>query len=157
MQPLLVERSPAAAARAYFLSVRESGVPHPRMLAATGANDHYVRNIHRAFFFDDAALDVLPRIRPRVALDDRSMFDHHGILLGVDREHTPALTSIATGDDFHLVALADTDGVPLGSFMSQCHCLPNLRSQRNNLCKLLVAQLSCHRAKHARSHGFARF
>src|SRR5208282_3305454 len=156
LSSLLIECRSAAAAGTHFLSIGKSGVSHAGMLAAAGTDNHHVRNVDWAFFFDDAALDVFPRIRPRVALDDRSMLDHYCVFLRVDRKHAPRLAGVFAGDDFHVVAFADTDGVPLGSFMSQCHCLPNLRSQRDDLGELFVAQLSCHGAEHACSHRFAR-
>src|ERR1035438_7522020 len=76
----------------------------------------------------------------------------------VDRQHAPALACVASGDHAYLVALANLDGVAYRSLMSQsdCHCLPNLRSQRNDLGELLFAQLSGHRAEHARAHRLVR-
>src|SRR6267378_4326118 len=84
------------------------------------------------------------------------MFDHHGILLRVDRKHSPALASVFPGNHPDVIALANVNRMPLGSFVSQCHGLPNLRSQRNNLGEFLLAQLACHRAEHARPDGLAR-
>src|SRR5947199_219956 len=46
--------------------------------------------------------------------------------------------------------------LPLGSFVSQCHGLPNLRSQRNNLREFLLAQFARYGAEHARPHRLAR-
>src|SRR5262249_47812743 len=126
---LLVQRAAATLAAARFGAVRQNGVADAGVLAAASANHHHVGNVDGGFLFDDPALDVLRRVGTRVALHDGHMLDHHAILFGVDRKHPPALTSIWSGHDPHLIALADTDGVARRPFVSQCHRLPNLRGQ----------------------------
>ena len=63
--------------------------------------------------------------------------------------------SIASGDDPHLIPFAHADGAARRSFVCECHRLPNLRGQRNNLGKFLFAQLARHRTKNTRSHRLA--
>src|SRR6266849_1686302 len=76
---------------------------------------------------------------PRVPLDDSDVLHHHGVLFCVDGQHAPALARVFAGEHFYVVALANLNGVPLGSVVPQCHGLPNLRSQRNNLGEFLLA------------------
>src|SRR5467141_815713 len=154
--PLLVQCRVAMPAAAYFRAVRQHGVANPRVFAAAPADDHHVRNVDPGFLLDDPALDVLRRVGTRVPLDDADVLDHHGVLLRVDRKHAPALAGVFPGNHLDVIALANLNGVPLGSFVSQCHGLPNLRSQRNNLREFLLAQFARHRAEHARPHGLAR-
>src|SRR5712664_2921778 len=154
--PLLVQRRAAMPATAHFRAVRQHRVPDPRMLPAAPADDHHVRNIDSRFLLHDSALDIFLRIRPRVPLDDSDVLHHHGVLLRVDGQHAPTLARVFAGEHFDVVALANLNGVPLGSFVSQCHGLPNLRSQRNNLREFLLAQFARYRAEHARPHGLAR-
>src|SRR6267378_1808581 len=125
---LLVQRRLAMAAAAHFRAVRQDGVANPRVLAAAPANDHHVRDVDPRFFLDDSALDVLRRVGTCVPLDDSDVLDHHGVPLRVNRKHAPALAGIFSGDHFDVIALANLNSVPLGSFVSQCHVLPNLRS-----------------------------
>src|SRR5467141_2482597 len=153
---LLVQRRVAMAATAHFRAVRQHGVANPGVLAATSADDHHVRDVDPGFFLDDPALDVLRRVGTRVPLDDADVLDHHGVLLRVDRKHAPAPARVFPGNHLDVIALANLNGVPFGSFVSQCHGLPNLRSQRNNLREFLLAQLARHRAEHARPDGLAR-
>src|SRR5713226_2527897 len=144
------------AAAAHFRAVRQNGVANPRMLAAAPANDHHVRDVDPRFFLHDPALDVLRRVGTRVPLDDADVLDHHGVLLRVDRKHAPTLAGVFSGNHLDVIALANLNGVPFGSFVSQCHVLPNLRSQRNDLREFLLAQFARHRAEYARPNGFAR-
>src|SRR5882762_5455549 len=127
--PLLVQSTVATLARPNLGSVRQNVVADAAVLAAIGANHHHVGNVDACFLFDDAALDVLSRIRTGVALHDGDVLDHHRVFLGVDAKHAPALAGIASGNDTHLVTLADADGAALSAFVSKCHCLPDLRSQ----------------------------
>src|SRR5256884_576910 len=96
----------------------------------------------------------LRRVGTRVALDDAHMLHNHGILLAVDPKNPPALSSVLAGDHFDVVALADLHVVPLSSSVRECHGLPDLRRQRNDLGKFLVAQFARHWAEHARADGF---
>src|ERR1700682_377369 len=155
IQPLLVPIGAATLATAHLGAIRQNRVPNPRVLPATGADHHYVRHVDSSFLLHDAALDVLARVRPRVALHDGYVLDHHGVFLRVDGKHAAALAGIAPSNHAYLVTLAYADGVPLGSFVCQCHRLPNLRSQGNNLGKFLLAQLSGHGAKDARANRLA--
>src|SRR5216684_1324051 len=156
LRPLLVQRRVAMAATAHFRAVRQDGMADARVLAAAPANHHHVRDVDSRFFLHDPALDVLRRVGTRVPLDDADVLDHHGVLLRVDRKHAPALAGVFSGNHLDVIALADLNRVPFGSFVSECHGLPNLRSQRNNLREFLLAQLARHRAEHARPDGLAR-
>src|SRR5580692_9610217 len=122
---LLVQCRVAVPATAHLRAVRQHGVADARVFIAASANDQHIRNVDARFFLHDPALDVLLRIRPGVALDDAYVLHHYSVLLCVDGKHTAALAGVFSGDHFHIVTLADGDGVPLGSFMSECHGLPN--------------------------------
>src|SRR6266404_5981339 len=154
--PLLIQRRVAMPATAHFRAVRQHRVPDPRVLPAAPADDHHVRNIDPRFLLHDSALDIFLRIRQRVPLDDSDVLHHDGVLLRVDGKYAPALARVFAGEHFYVIALANLNGVPLGSVVSQGHGLPNLRSKRNNLGEFLLAQLARHRAEHARPHGLAR-
>src|SRR5215472_17490704 len=67
---LLVERRVATPANTHLSAVGQNRVADARVLAATAANDQHIRHVNRTLFLHDAALDVLLRIRPRVALDN---------------------------------------------------------------------------------------
>src|SRR6266852_6285593 len=125
------------------------------MLAAIGANHHDVGDVDACFLLHDAALDVLARVGAGVALHDGDVLNDHGVFLGVDAKHAAALAGVAPGDHAYLVAFADADGAALRAFVSESHCLPNLRSQGNNLGKFLFAQLAGNRAENARADRFA--
>src|SRR5208282_979200 len=81
---LMLKGGVTPAADAHFRAVRQRRVPGARVLAASGANQHDVRNVERAFLLENAALDVLRRIRPRVALDNVRVLDRHPALRRVD-------------------------------------------------------------------------
>src|SRR5216684_7335788 len=153
--PLLIQSRVAMAATAYFRAVRQNRVADPGVLAAAPADHHHVGDVDPCLFFHNPALDVLRGVGARVPLDDADVLDRHGVLLRVDRKHAPALPGVFPGDHLDVIAFADLNGVPLGSFVSECHVLPNLRSQRNDLREFLLAQLACHRAEHARPHRLA--
>src|SRR5439155_18770673 len=85
-------------------------------------------------------------------LDDAHVLDHHGVLLRVDRKHAPAFAGVFPGNHPDVIALANLNRMPLGSFVSQCHGLPDLRSQRNYLRKFLLAQFTRHRAERSEEH-----
>src|SRR5579859_5564993 len=152
---LLVQCRLAMPATAHLRAVRQNRVADPRVLAAARANDHHVGNVDGRFFFHDPALDVLRRVGTRVALDDADVLDDHGVFCCVHEKHAPAFSSVFAGQHLDLIALADLDPVPLRSFVCQCHDLPNLRSQRNDLGKFLFAQFARNRAEHARANRLA--
>src|SRR5579859_5974110 len=149
---LLIQSRSTAAAGANFLSIGQNGVADAGVLSAAGADDQHVRDVHRAFFFHNAALDVLVRIRARVTLDDVGVLHNNGVLRGIHGQYAPALAGVAPGHHLHLVALAN-----LNSYLFCCLCahfsLPNFRSERDDLRELLLAQLSCHRPEHAGADG----
>src|SRR2546430_16180443 len=144
------------AAAAHFRAVRQGGVANPRVLAAATADAHHVRDVDPRFFLHNPTLDVLRRVGACVPLDDPDVLDHYGVLLRVDREHAPAFAGVFPGNHLDVITLANLNAVPLGSFVSEAHGLPNLRGQRNNFREFLLAQLARHRAEHARSDGLAR-
>src|SRR4029077_11086123 len=152
---LLVQSAAATLARAHLRAVGQNVVPNARVFVAIGADHHHVRNVDACFLFDDAALDVLAGVGAGVAFHDGDVLDNHGVFLGVDAEHAAGLAGVAAGDHAHLVAFADADGAALSAFVGECHCLPNLRSQGNNLGKFLFAQLASDGAEDARADGLA--
>src|SRR6266849_1784036 len=154
--PLLVQRRVAMPAAAHFRAVRQNVVADAGVFATAPANDHHVRDVDSSFLLDDPAFDVLRRVGTRVPLDDSDVLDHYGVLLRVDRKHPPALAGVFPGNHLDVIALANLNGVPFGSFLAECHGLPNLRSQRNNLRELLLAQFARHRAENTRPDRLAR-
>src|SRR5690349_82872 len=152
---LLVQCRLAMPATAHLRAVRQNRVADPRVLAATRANDHHVGNIDGRFLFHDPALDVLRRVGTRVALDDADVLDDHRVFREVNEKHAAGLSGVLASQHFDLVALANLNPQPLGPCVFQCHELPNLRSQRNDLGEFLLAQFARHRAKHARADGLA--
>src|SRR6202140_1846877 len=153
---LLVQRGVAPPAPANLGAIRQNRVADAGMLAATATYHHYVRNVDGGFFLNDAALDIFLRIGACVALHDGHMLDDYAVFLRVNRKHAAALARIFTRNPSHVVAFANGDSVPLGSFMPQCHELPNLRSQRNDFCVLAFAQFASHRTEHASPNRLAR-
>src|SRR4029077_12120162 len=156
VSPLLIQCAVATLACPDLGAVRQNVVSDAAVLAAIGANHHHVGNVDARFLFDDATLDILARVGAGVALHDGDVLHHHGVFLGVDAEHAAVLAGIAAGDYAHLIALANADGAALRAFVSECHCLPNLRSQGNNLGKFLFAQLAGYRAENAGADRLAR-
>src|SRR6202007_660992 len=113
----LVQSGLAMPATARPRAVRQNRMADARVLAAARANHHHVGNGNAPFFLHDSSLDVLRRVGTRMALDDAHVLDHHGVLLRVDRKHAPALPGVLAGEHLDVVALADLNGVPLGSFV----------------------------------------
>src|SRR5690242_602719 len=126
---LLIQRGAAALASAHAAAVRQGVVADASVLAAVAANHLNVRSVHRAFFFNDAALDVFRRVRPGMPLDDVGMLDDHGVLPRINREHAAALAGVPAAQYADVVALANADGVALCAFVYACHDLPDLRSE----------------------------
>src|SRR3989304_1072277 len=103
------QRGPAAVAGPHLAAVGQKLVAHPGRLVAPGAEDHHVGQMQRALALDDPALDLLGRVRPRVALHQVGVLHRAGALLLVHREHAPHLPLVAPGGHLHLVALADAE------------------------------------------------
>src|SRR5260221_3623511 len=111
--PLLIQRRSAALAGADAAAVGQGVVADAGVLPAISANHLDVGSVHRAFFFDDAALDVFRRVRPGMPLDDVGMLDDDRVLLRIDREHAAAFAGIAPAQYPDVIALANADRVPL--------------------------------------------
>src|SRR5205823_713059 len=98
------------AADADLAAVAEDLVADARLCAALGAHELNVRRVERRFAFDDTALDVLPGIRPRVALDHVHAF-HDQPVLAVDTgdyfQDAPALAAIFARHDEHVVVFSN--------------------------------------------------
>src|SRR5262249_30771441 len=69
-----------------------------------------VRRMQRRLALDDAALDVLARVRPRVALDHVHALDDEPVLVGEDFQHATALPPVLAGRHEHVVVLANRRG-----------------------------------------------
>jgi hypothetical protein len=61
--------------------------------------------VQRGLALDDAALDVLARVRPRVALDHVDAFDDQAVLVRHHLQHAPALAAVLAGHHEHVVVL----------------------------------------------------
>src|SRR5271169_2315229 len=93
------------------------GIPHPLgalrtdsnacRLAALGVDEHEVRKGDRRFALEDAALDVLLRVRARGPLDLVHAFDDGAALRGQHFEDLPARPAILSREDDDDVVLAD--------------------------------------------------
>src|SRR5580700_12037594 len=106
-RPLALKSRVAAAASAHFGAVRQRGMSCASMLAASRAEQHHIGNVNRPFLFEDAALDVLRRIRARVPLDYVGVLDRDGVLPQIHGQHFSALAFRAACHHFHHVAVAN--------------------------------------------------
>src|SRR5439155_14835786 len=77
----------AFAADADLSAVAEDLVADARLRAAFGAHELNVRGVQRRLALDDAALDVLARVGPRVPLDHVDALDDQAVLPGGSRKH----------------------------------------------------------------------
>src|SRR5215207_3216555 len=80
-----------------------------------------------------------------MALDHARAFDFDFALRRQHFQHAATPAFVAPGNDRHLIVLLD-----LGALCS-CHLLNHLRRERNDLHKVLVAQLARYWSKHART------
>src|ERR1700678_439 len=97
------------AAAAHLVAVWQNRVACARRLAAARANQHHVRNVNRAFLFQNTALYVLRRIRAGVLLDHARVLDRHGLRVDIYRQHLAGATLGAAGNHLYLVAVANAD------------------------------------------------
>jgi len=106
--------------------------------------DHHVGNLMPASFRRMPPLMFLPGLGRVVALHDGDMLSTTSYFSGVDAEHAacscrntrPAITRTWSA------ALRNADGAALRAFVCECHCLPNLGSQGNNLANFFSRQFS---------------
>src|SRR5581483_2782376 len=87
---------------------------------ALRADDHDVGNVDRTFALRDAALDLLGRIRTRMALDHRNVLDQDAAEPRVHVQHAPGLAFVPSRD--HL------DGIVLPQLNPQGSRRPSGRS-----------------------------
>src|ERR1700687_3816432 len=104
---LLFERVAATAADAFLGSVGQNFVADPCAFIARGTQQLNVRDRQRTFFFNDAALHVLGRVRPRVPLDHARVFHHDRPRPWIHRENAAGFSAIASGHYTHLIASLD--------------------------------------------------
>src|SRR4029077_14261667 len=114
---LLIQSAVATLARPHLGAIRQNAVPDARVLSAIRAVHHHVGNVNARFLLHDPALDVLSRVRTRMALHDGHVLDHHGIFLRVDAEHAPAFPGVAPRNYSHLVTFANANGAALGALV----------------------------------------
>src|SRR5258708_20096753 len=110
---VLVQAGSATLAGRRTAAVFGSLVADARVLAAAAANHHHVRSIDARFFFDDAALDILRRIRASVPLDKVGVLNRHGIFPRIDGQHAPAFARVLSGHYFYLIAFSNQYLKPL--------------------------------------------
>src|SRR5229473_244812 len=84
----------ALAANPDLTAVAEDLVTNARLRAALGTHELHVARVKRGLALHDAALDVLVRVRLRVALDHVHAFDHEAIGLGRHFEDAPTLAAV---------------------------------------------------------------
>src|ERR1700683_540591 len=118
-RPLALKSRVAAAASAHFGAVRQRGMPCAGMFTASRAEQHHVGNVNWPFPLEDAALNVLRRIRARVALDNVRVLDRDRVLPQIHSQHFPALAFRAAGHHFHHVAVANA--VRVGFYFGFSH------------------------------------
>src|SRR5487761_126963 len=104
---LIFERGAAAAATPGFRAVGQNLYADARVLVAGWAQDHHVRDVHLAFLIQNAAANILRRIRARVLLDHVGVLDSDAALDRIDREDPPGFAFVAAGHDFHRVSVAN--------------------------------------------------
>src|SRR5207245_5796473 len=78
-------------------------VADARLGAALRADELHVRRMQGRFALDDAALDVLARVRPRVALDHVHALHDQPVVLGLHFQDAAALAAVLARDDEHVV------------------------------------------------------
>src|SRR6202035_1992509 len=76
--------------------------------AASGAKQQNVRDGHRTFLLDDAALDVLRWIRARMALDHARVLNRDRTLARIRGQHPPGFSAVASSHHADLVAFLDS-------------------------------------------------
>ena len=74
---------------------------------ALAANQGHVRNVNRAFLFQDPAANLLVGIRPGVPLDHVDVLDKNLLLFRDHFQHAAGFALVAPGDDLHFVVLAN--------------------------------------------------
>src|SRR6202158_556211 len=83
---------------------------------ALRAQNHQIRNRDGALALGDTALDLLTRIRARVALDHRDVFDQRLIRAWIDAKHASILALVAARDHTDLVIFLDLNAHRFGRF-----------------------------------------
>src|SRR5215471_1059899 len=116
-----------------------------------------VRDVNRALALGDAAFDLLGRILPRVPLDHHHVLDDNFARPPVDLDDAPGLALIAPGDHFDHVILLEPDLQRLSQQFALPRHLYDLRRERNDFHKFLVAQLARHRPEYARPNRLVDF
>src|SRR5947199_316656 len=89
------------------VTIAAMGIPFRTLNAAFGAHELHVRRVQRGLALDDPALDVLARIRPRMALDHVHAFDDEPVLLGQHLQDAAALAAVLARGDEHVVVLSN--------------------------------------------------
>src|ERR1700683_250073 len=118
-RPLALKSRVAAAASAHFGAVRQRGMSCAGMFPASRTEQHHIGNVNRSFPLEDAALNVLRRIRARVALAHVRVLDRDRVLPQIHRQHFPALAFRAAGHHFHHVAVPNA--VRVGFYFGFSH------------------------------------
>src|SRR5579872_3905948 len=88
-------------------AVRQYLGAHARMFAARRTENHHVRNVHRPLFIQNAAANILRRVRARMLLDDIGVLDRDAALHRVDGKHASGLAFVAPGHNLHHVTMAN--------------------------------------------------
>src|SRR5690348_34573 len=90
-------------------------------LVAAGAHDHHVGNRDRALALRDSALDLLARVRPRVALDHHHVLHQHLARFPVHPQDASRFPAVPPGDHLYGVLPFQIDPYRLGR-LSFCDC-----------------------------------
>src|SRR5215203_335121 len=103
----LPEGGAAVLAYPHAAPIFEATPPHPGRLAALGADHLQVGDLDWRLTLEDAALDALVRVRPRVPLDHVHALDDGLALAGEDAQDPAAGAPVLACRDEHLVVLLD--------------------------------------------------
>src|SRR5215217_7255153 len=103
----LAEGGSAVLADPHAAPVIETPPAQPGRLAALGADHLEVGDLDRRLALEDAALDALVRVRPRVPLDHVHALDDGLAVAGEDAQDPAAGATVLARRDEHLVVLLD--------------------------------------------------
>src|ERR1700735_5214793 len=84
---LVLERRVATPAASHSRPIRQFRVTNPCRLSASRADQHHVRHMHWPFLLQNAALDILRRVRTRVLLHDVRVLDSHRPIPLIHRQY----------------------------------------------------------------------
>src|SRR5271156_6058662 len=111
--------------------------------------------MHRPFLLQNAALDILRRVRTRVLLHDVRVLHRHRPVPLVHRQNFSSLALGTSGHHLHQIAVPYSRGCWFFLYFSHGP-LPHFRRERDDLGEFLLAQLAGYRPENARANRLIR-